>query len=64
MTETEFLVIARGIFGGDCHATTVIERLRDLEDLDLVSCQVDADGVLPPTYSLTLKGLHKAAQLP
>lgn len=63
MTEAELINLGQSVFGAECHASVVRDRLRDLDDLGLVTRETDPDGVLPPSCSLTVKGQHKARQL-
>lgn len=64
MTEAELVLSAQKVFGReDCPTGTVIARLRDLEDKQLVTTESDPDGVNPATWALTVKGQHKAKTL-
>ena len=62
-SEAELIVVAKEVFGPECHSSTVAEQLRDLDDLGLITRESDPDGILPPSCALTVKGQHKAKLL-
>jgi DNA-binding HxlR family transcriptional regulator len=63
LREPELILAAKEAFGEPCQTSMVRERLRDLNDLDLVSLEADPDGLIPPLWSLTIKGQDKAKKL-